>query len=301
MKRIAPVAGFLLCSAMAAMAAPAHAIKAFPTGLTANVVYKVEKGATNVKPADVYDVDLFDTDAATIAMLKTRDKQAGEEDRLIICYFSAGSSENWRPDYKSFTSADKGDPLDDWDGENWLDIRSANVRSIMKKRMDLAVQKKCDAVDPDNVDGYSNENGLSLSKEDQLDYNKFLATEAHARGLAIGLKNDTEQAQALEPSFDFSIVESCFDYSECAQYNAFFKANKAIFGMQYDEGNFSEMCKDAKKNGMSTALYNLDLDGSIYKTCEPPAKKDGTTNTNTGGTNTGGGTTAKKCQCKLKK
>jgi hypothetical protein len=32
-----------------------------------------------------------------------------------------------------------------------------------------------------------------LTAADQLAYNKFLATEAHKRGLLIGLKNDVDQ------------------------------------------------------------------------------------------------------------
>ena len=31
-----------------------------------------------------------------------------------ICYISAGSAENWRPDFKNFSSAALGKPLDGW-------------------------------------------------------------------------------------------------------------------------------------------------------------------------------------------
>ncbi len=48
----------------------------------------------------------------------------------------------------------------------------------MKARLDLAQQKKCDAVDPDNVDGYMQDSNFDLSAADQLSYNRFLATEA---------------------------------------------------------------------------------------------------------------------------
>lgn len=60
-----------------------------------------------------------------------------------ICYFSAGSYENWRPDKDDFQHADIGEPLDDWPGEAWVDTNSANVRAIMERRMDLAVQNGC--------------------------------------------------------------------------------------------------------------------------------------------------------------
>jgi hypothetical protein len=44
--------------------------------------------------------------------------------------------------------------LDGWPGERWLRLGSENVRRIMKGRVELAGQKGCDGVDPDNVDGY---------------------------------------------------------------------------------------------------------------------------------------------------
>ncbi|MFP3534108.1 endo alpha-1,4 polygalactosaminidase, partial [Burkholderia sp. SIMBA_042] len=83
--------------------------------------------------------------------------------KRVVCYFSAGSSENWRSDYSQFTAADQGNPLDGWAGERWLDTRSANVRRIMTARMDLAKSKGCDGIDPDNVDGYTNNPGLPLT------------------------------------------------------------------------------------------------------------------------------------------
>jgi hypothetical protein len=95
----------------------------------------------------IFDVDLFDTPAETIEALHDLGKK-------VICYFSAGSFEDWRPDAGSFRAADKGKELDGWPGETWLNISSESVRSIMKSRVELASEKRCDGVDPDNVDGY---------------------------------------------------------------------------------------------------------------------------------------------------
>ena len=44
--------------------------------------------------------------------------------------------------------------LDGWPGERWLKLSSDNVRSIMKKRVEMSAQKGCDGIDVDNVDGY---------------------------------------------------------------------------------------------------------------------------------------------------
>jgi hypothetical protein len=104
--------------------------------------------ATSIKPdVSIFDIDLFDTPSATIQQLHSLGKK-------VICYFSAGSYEDWRSDAKDFKSEDTGKPLDGWPGEKWLKLGSDNVRAIMKNRMEMAKEKGCDGIDPDNVDGY---------------------------------------------------------------------------------------------------------------------------------------------------
>jgi hypothetical protein len=49
----------------------------------------------------------------------------------VIC--SVGSYEDWRPDAKEFKKSDLGDDMDEWEGERWSDVRSANVRRIVQK------------------------------------------------------------------------------------------------------------------------------------------------------------------------
>lgn len=125
----------------------------------------------------MYDVDLFETKDAEMAKLH-------QDGRVVICYFSAGSWGQYRPDSGKFPDSVKGSPLDPpFADELWLDIRSPVVRDLMKARLDLAVTRGCDGVEPDNVDGYSNDNGLKppLTAAEQLDFNKFIAAEAHAR------------------------------------------------------------------------------------------------------------------------
>jgi hypothetical protein len=95
-------------------------------------------------PVKIFDIDMFDTTAAIVAGLHAQGAK-------VICYFSAGSSETWRPDFKSFKAADMGLAMVGWKGENWLDTRTANVRQVMAARIALAASKGCDAVDPDNV------------------------------------------------------------------------------------------------------------------------------------------------------
>jgi len=217
-------------------------------------------GALNTSyDVDVYDIDLFDTSSADIAALKS----AG---RKVICYFSAGSYENWRDDKDDFPAAVIGDALVGWAGENWLDIRSEDVKTIMAARMDLAVSKGCDAVDPDNVDGYSNVSGFPLTAADQLAYNTWLAQTAHAKGLAVGLKNDLDQITDLVNYFDFAVNESCYDYSECGDLTPFTDDNKPVFGIEY-AATTDVFCDKVNTLDFNFLYMNTDLDGTLRQAC----------------------------------
>lgn len=109
---------------------------------------QLDSSATSVTPdVDIFDLDLFNTNASTINTLHRLGKK-------VICYFSAGSYEPGRPDSKDFKESDKGKGLEGWPGERWLNLNNNNVRNIMSRRIDLASKKKCDAIDPDNVDAF---------------------------------------------------------------------------------------------------------------------------------------------------
>jgi len=164
--------------------------------------------------------------------------------------------------------------MDGWAGEKWLDISNPSLAPIMIARLNLAVQKGCDGVEPDNMDGYTNKTGFALSADDQLAYNKFIANEARKRGLSVGLKNDLDQIQALEPYYDFSLNEECHAFDECDKMRPFIEAHKPVFNAEYDK-KYSEdnntkttICQDAKQRKFKTLLLPLLLDGSFRYSCD---------------------------------
>lgn len=201
----------------------------------------------------IYDLDLVDTPQSLIDRLHA-------DGRKIICYFSAGSWEQWRSDASEFPDSVIGNDLDGWPGEKWLDIRRLDLLgTIMESRLDLAAQKGCDGVDPDNVDGYANDTGFDLSYQDQLAYNTWLANQAHARGLAVGLKNDLDQIPDLLPYFDWALNEQCFQYNECALLLPFVAANKPVFGIEYERDPHT-FCPQANQMNFDFLKKNWDLD-----------------------------------------
>ncbi|KAK2764487.1 hypothetical protein FQN54_009182 [Arachnomyces sp. PD_36] len=220
------------------------------------------KGST--VDAEIYDIDLFDNDADVISDLH-------DEGRKVICYFSAGSYENWRDDEAKFKVSDMGSPLDGWPGERWLDTSSQNVRNIMKSRLQLAKDKGCDGVDPDNVDGYDNENGISLTKADSADYMKFLANATHELNMSIGLKNAGGIIPQVISQMQWSVNEQCVQFNECDVYSAFIRAGKPVFHLEYPKQEVNNntrvstaavdtACDNAATKKFSTLIKNMNLD-----------------------------------------
>jgi len=206
-------------------------------------------------PAQVVDLDLFDNPRKTVQALHQQGKRA-------ICYLSAGSWENWRPDKNAFPSSVIGKAYDGWAGERWLDTRQIDLLAApMRARLDLCKSKGFDAVDPDNVDSYQADTGFKIRRADSIKYLRFLAREAHARGLAIGLKNAGELADAVMPDVDFAVTEDCFDQGWCRTSKNFIDQGKAVFAIEYTDNhiNFAAFCRQAKNVGLSPLLKRRNL------------------------------------------
>jgi hypothetical protein len=214
--------------------------------------------------AQIFDIDLFDNGAATVATLHAGGAQ-------VICYLSAGSWEDWRDDADDFPAAVLGKDYDGWPGERWLDVRRLDLLGpILQARLDLCRAKGFDGVEPDNIDGYTNDTGFPLTAADQLTFNRWLATEAHARGLSIGLKNDADQVADLLDVFDWALTEDCFAEGWCADLAPFVAAGKAVLAAEYtDTGvTLGELCPAAQALQLSPILKHRDLD-AWRQTCPP--------------------------------
>ncbi|KAM0245991.1 hypothetical protein ACHAQJ_010380 [Trichoderma viride] len=227
---------------------------------------KLDNGTAS-PDVSIWDLDLFDNNATTFKALQRRGKK-------VICYFSAGSYEDFRPDKGRFNESDLGKPLDGWPGERWLNLSSENVRSIMKDRIKLAWSKGCDAIDPDNVDGYQNDNGLNLTAQDSINYLQFLHGVASSYHMAIGLKNAGGIISKVLDFINFSVNEQCAEYSECDTFAPFIKAGKPVFHIEYPKGapkidtsRAADLCSHrgigAGSENFSTVLKKMDLDGFV--------------------------------------
>jgi hypothetical protein len=206
--------------------------------------------------AEMYEIDGFDSDARDVAALH----DAG---RKVACYMNAGAWEEWRDDAARFPAAVIGNNYAGWPGEKWLDIRRLDLLApILRSRFERCAQKGFDAIDPDNVDGYSNNTGFPLTETDQLTFNRFLASEAHALGMSIALKNDFDQAGELAADFDWVVAESCFHEGECGKLQPFLSLGKAVFDIEYTDEvtSLAQFCDQADALNLSVILKHRSLE-----------------------------------------
>ncbi|KAF2177701.1 glycoside hydrolase family 114 protein [Zopfia rhizophila CBS 207.26] len=230
---------------------------------------ELDQNATAVSPdVSIYDIDLFNTPKTTIDTLHRLGKK-------VICYFSGGSYEPNRPDSDQFKEEDMGKDLEGWPGERWLRLGSENVRRIMKGRVEEASRKGCDGVDPDNVDGYQNENGLNLTADDSISFMSYLSSLTTPLNLSLGLKNAGDIIRQVLPIVHFSVNEECVKESECERFHAFINAGKPVFHIEYPDGAGSDLklsminhyCDDSGdakgSEDFSTVLKKMDLDGWV--------------------------------------
>lgn len=150
--RYAPTLAF--AGVAAASAIGRRAVKSFPAGTSFDIVLNsadITLSDMQKAPGSVISIDLEDNEDIIPTLAKTK---------TVLCYFSAGSRETWRSDADKFAASDVGQQMFGnwdggiWEGENWINVKSANILSIMTARIERARQAGCHGIDPDNVDGY---------------------------------------------------------------------------------------------------------------------------------------------------
>jgi hypothetical protein len=231
-----------------------------------------------------YDLDWQLQTAGDIATVHANGKKA-------ICYFNAGAYQPGQPDESQWTAAMKGNPVEGWPGEFWTDTRRSDVRAIMAARIQACKDKGFDAIEPDNLDGYSNNPGFPMTAADARDYVQFLSLKAHEAGLAIFLKNMTDDGNAgtLGPWVDGVINEQCHQFSECGVYTTpynYIANGKPVLQTEYtgtqSTWTSGPQCQAANAAGRMAARAgnDFDLDGDPWIRCWPsstPVDLGGTT------------------------
>jgi Glycoside-hydrolase family GH114 len=222
--------------------------------------WQLQGTVNNSQPVAAYDIDGFDNTAAEVSTLHAQGKH-------VICYIDAGTYEPGRPDSSRFPPSSMGAAVEGWPGERWLDIRQlSTLEPIISARLAMCREKGFDAVEPDNMDGYSNNTGFPLTAQQQLTFNEWVAGEVHSLGLAVFQKNDGEQTGQLQSHFDGAINEQCNQYSECSSFQPYLAAGKPVLNAEYGLST-SSFCGADNAAGIMGARYSLALNGSTFEPC----------------------------------
>ena len=282
--------------------------------------------------ANIWDTDMF-ADSNTDGGVPTGPSPVVQAlhaaGKYSICYVEAGAQQP-EPDSSSFAPADytngsntQTTGMQGWPGEYWYDIRgfagyvagnpstltgaAVNIAAGLAKRIDDCAIEGQDALEPDDLDGYTNPSqtgaaggGWGLTQADSAGFERWLAYTAHSDGLAIFQKNDPADAGVDEPLFDGMIIEECNDYNDpCAgsggDATPYLNAGKPVLNAEYtDDGETTaSFCPTDLASGIIGALFDVNLDGKTYQPCAPvgqtTAGGTGTGTGNGGGTGSGGG------------
>jgi hypothetical protein len=258
--RLSALACAILVGSGATDSQAASAGRWHPAPTTAPWQWQLQGPIDTSIPASVYELDGFDTSAKVV-------KRLHAQGRKVICYLDVGSWESYRPDRDEFPKSVRGKRYQGFPDERWLDIRRiGKLARPLKGRFDLCRSKGFDAVEPDNVNGFTNPTGFPLTAADQLRFNRWVARQVHRRGMSVALKNDPEQAKQLLDRFDFAVVEQCFQYDECGRFSPFVEAGKAVFEAEY-ELDPSEYCTRAKALDFSSIGKSYDLYARPWRPC----------------------------------
>jgi hypothetical protein len=216
----------------------------------------------------VYDVDGENTTAADVAAIHATGA-------IAVCYVDVGTLEQGRSDYSQFPSSVVGAGVSGWPGENWLLVSAANqaiILPIMKARfMNWCQAKGFDAIEPDNIDGWTNIS--NISKADNLAYDMAIEQLAHAIPLSIGLKNLATDLSGSDltkfvGAFDWALNEQCYENNECSAYTqagSFLPAGKAVFDVEYNTAPDCTQANQAHMNAQQTDLGLVGATSSGYK------------------------------------
>lgn len=217
---------------------------------------RTASGAAAPNPT-VYDIDGFSNSAATVAALHARGNR-------VICYLEVGAAEDYRPDYDQFPAAALGNGLSGYPSERYLNITNPQVAATIKARIAMCAGKGFDAIEPDIDDSHANQTGFPITEAENIAYNRNLAAYAHSLGLGWGQKNgdnDVQFSQALEPTTDFALDESCYEFDTCtAAFGPYLNAHKAVFEVEYKLPT-SGFCPRANSQNLNSEKQTVGLSG----------------------------------------
>lgn len=260
--------------------------------------------------ATIWDTDLFEdsnTSSGSTVRIPTGPSPVVQAihaaGHYSVCYVEVGAFQTGFPDDSSYNAADYGNKakryqMQGYPNEWWLNIAgfknyvagqpstlsgaAVNIASVLNHRFQWCALEGQDAVEPDDLDGYTNRSatgakggGWGLTQADSAGFERWIAYQTHADGLAVIQKNDPANAAADAPLFDGVLTEECNYYKDpCAgpggDWDAYLNAGKPVLDAEYsqDGETTAKFCPADRSWGIWGTLLSVNLSGDkTYKVC----------------------------------
>lgn len=261
--------------------------------------------------AGIWDTDLFYDSNRPHAGIPTAPspvvRALHAAGKYSICYLEAGAQQTSFPDRRDFAPADYGHyakrfQMRGYPNEWWFNLRgfksyrpgqasslrgvAVNIAAGLGKRIHWCALEGQDAIEPDDLDGYTNRGatgvsggGWHLTRAVSLGFERWLAYTAHHDGLAIFQKNDPANAGIDARTFDGMIIEECNRYRDpCAgpggDATPYLRRGKPVLNAEYvqDGERTRKFCAADTAAGISGALFSVALGNARdYRPCAPAA------------------------------
>jgi len=257
--------------------------------------------------ANIWDTDLFQDSNTADAGIPTGRSPVVQAihaaGHYSICYVEAGAYQVGFPDDSHFATADYGGigntatQMQGYADEYWFDLTgfrnyaagrpgtltgaARDIASALSRRFAWCKLEGQDAVEPDDLDGYTNQStsGVTpwgMTQADSAGFERWLVNNIHAHGLAAFQKNDPENTAADAPLYDGMVIEECnYGQDPCSgsggDATAYLAARKPVLNAEYtsDGETAANFCAADTTAGIVGALFDVDLDGMTYEPCQP--------------------------------
>jgi hypothetical protein len=204
---------------------------------------------------DLFYVDADFQDAAVLSSLRAGGK-------LVLCYVSAGTFEPWRDDADDFPADVVGESLENYPREQWLDVRDARVREIMRARIAAMAGAGCDGVNPSTLEAHLQPSGFDLVRTDIIDYAQWFAAEIHAHGMSAGLSVSGDLVPDLQSAYDWALAIDCLSDSGCTPWAPFRQSGRAVLLVEFgDATDAPRVCGAASSLGFDAIIKRPAFDG----------------------------------------
>ncbi|WP_407542902.1 endo alpha-1,4 polygalactosaminidase (plasmid) [Deinococcus radiomollis] len=229
------------------------------------------KAPTGVK---VLDVDGFNISASKVSQLNA-------QGLYTLCYLDVGSFEPFRPDSGQYPAYLKLQQDPSWPDEYFLDVTDvfkpgSALAAILINRFKMCKEKGFAAIDPDNLQNDENITGGRITTQQQIDFNGWVADQAHAQGLAVFQKNGPDKillrdrtGKMMVEKFDGILNEQCQQYGECAALSEYTKRGKLALNIEYNTTLDCALSTTLKINSLKRdlGLAGGNMSGYMREAC----------------------------------